>query len=265
MLVASYVGYQFGMEPINGRSEINFTLEEGKTTLNEVVVVGYEPTPASTNKASEQKEVFTVVEQQPEFPGGMGALGQYLARNIRYPTEARQNRIQGQVFVEFVITQTGTIQDLHVMKGIGGGCDEEAIRVVSQMPTWSPGKQNGTPVNVRYVLPIRFALEGQSTQPSITIHKTGDSVRVSNPSITIRGSSLLDSDRKPLFIVDGIMKESKYDLNALNPNDIESISVLKGASSTAVYGEKGADGVIIIKTKGAKKNENSQEKLEKKN
>lgn len=79
--------------------------------------------------------MFRVVEQQPEFPGGMHALGQYLAKNLRYPKEARQNRIQGKVFVQFVISSTGTVHDLRVLKGIGGGCDEEAVRVVSQMPT----------------------------------------------------------------------------------------------------------------------------------
>jgi len=113
-------------------------------------------------------EIFTVVEQQPEFPGGMAALGQYLGQSIKYPVAAQKANISGRVFVNFVVTTTGEITDVNLLKGIGFGADEEAMRVVSQMPRWKPGSQRGKAVNVRYNLPINFALEDDSEKPSKT-------------------------------------------------------------------------------------------------
>ena len=259
-LVASFIGYQSKAEPINGRSEINFTLQQGKTTLNEIVVVAYEP----AAKPEDKKEVFTIVEQQPEFPGGLHALGQYLARNIRYPAEAYRNKIQGQVLIEFVVGQTGAIRDLRVVKGIGGGCDEEAIRVASQMPAWTPGKQSGVPVDVQYVLPIKFALEKEEAFNRTPTDSARMRIGVTGTQVKLRGNSM-PWDPKPLFVLDGTVMDESYNLNTLNPNDIKEITVLKDASARAVYGEKGANGVIIITTKNAKKNENLLEKLDKKN
>ena len=116
-------------------------------------------------------EIFNVVEQQPEFPGGMAELGQYLARNIKYPAAAQKANAQGRVFVNFVVTKTGEITDVNLLKGIGFGADEEAIRVVSQMPRWTPAKQNGQIVNVRYNLPINFELEDNSGDGSDSPNK----------------------------------------------------------------------------------------------
>jgi protein TonB len=100
-----------------------------------------------------------VVEQQAEFEGGLQALGKYLNKNLRYPASARRMGIEGQVFVSFVIDKEGKISDIQVVKGISADCDKEAVRVVSSMPNWKPGKQNGRPVKSRFVLPIRFKLE----------------------------------------------------------------------------------------------------------
>ncbi|HZY81851.1 MAG TPA: TonB family protein [Cyclobacteriaceae bacterium] len=102
--------------------------------------------------------IYTVVEQAAEFPGGVGAMMKFLSQNIKYPPQARRMGIEGSVFVEFVVNATGTIQDAKVIKGIGGGCDEEALRVIGKMPVWKPGKQNGRPVRVRFVLPVKFVL-----------------------------------------------------------------------------------------------------------
>lgn len=105
-----------------------------------------------------EDQVFVAVEQMPEFEGGMAALGKYLSKSIKYPAAARNANIQGTVFVGFVVGHDGKIRDVQVLKGIGYGCDEEAIRVVSSMPAWKPGKQSGRAVSVKYSLPIRFAL-----------------------------------------------------------------------------------------------------------
>ena len=106
----------------------------------------------------EEKLTFTVVEEMPEYPGGMQAMLEFIGRNLHYPPEARDAGIQGRVFVNFTVNDDGSIQDVKVLKGIGGGCDEEAVRVVSMMQNWKPGKQKGKPVRVAYNLPIRFSL-----------------------------------------------------------------------------------------------------------
>ncbi len=106
-----------------------------------------------------EAEIFTVVEAMPEFPGGMGKLMNYLATNIKYPPLAKESGIQGRVFINFVVEPDGSISNVKVLRGIGGGCDEEAIRVVEAMPKWKPGMQRGKPVRVSYNLPVKFTLQ----------------------------------------------------------------------------------------------------------
>ncbi|HBG70154.1 MAG: hypothetical protein A2W93_10480 [Bacteroidetes bacterium GWF2_43_63] len=104
--------------------------------------------------------LFSLNEIQPEFPGGEYALFEFLARNIKYPIYARENNVQGTVFLSFVVEPDGKITNIRVVQGIGGGCDEEAIRVVSIMPSWKPGMQLNKPVRVQFTLPIRFMIGG---------------------------------------------------------------------------------------------------------
>jgi periplasmic protein TonB len=105
-----------------------------------------------------EEEIFLVVEQQPEFPGGYAALNRFLHEQIKYPNPARELNIQGTVYVSFVVEPDGSISNITLLRGIGAGCDEEAMRVVSEMPRWSPGKQRNKPVRVRFNLPVRFVL-----------------------------------------------------------------------------------------------------------
>lgn len=106
-----------------------------------------------------EEEIFLVVENQPEFPGGEVARLTYLGQNIKYPQMARESNIQGIVYVTFVVEPDGSISKVGILRGIGGGCDEEAMRVVSSMPSWKPGKQRGRPVRVRFTMPIKFTLQ----------------------------------------------------------------------------------------------------------
>ncbi len=106
-----------------------------------------------------EQHIFMVVEQMPAFPGGQGALMKYLAEHIKYPELAKESGIQGRVFINFVVEPDGSIDQVKVLRGIGGGCDEEAVRVVKSMPNWIPGKQRGKPVRVSFNLPVKFALE----------------------------------------------------------------------------------------------------------
>lgn len=114
--------------------------------------------PAETEGSGESNEVFSVVEEMPQFDGGMEALGKYLSRNMKYPASARRMGIEGSVFISFVVSKDGTISEVVVLKGINGDCDAEAVRVIGNMPPWKPGKQRGVPVNVKFVLPIKFKL-----------------------------------------------------------------------------------------------------------
>lgn len=103
-------------------------------------------------------EPLLVAEQMPEFPGGQNELFAYLGNNLKYPETAKSEGLEGRVVVSFIIEKDGSIGDVEVLKGIGGGCDEEAVRVVSNMPNWAPGVQAGEKVRVNYKLPIQFAL-----------------------------------------------------------------------------------------------------------
>ncbi|MBK7853372.1 MAG: energy transducer TonB [Bacteroidetes bacterium] len=107
----------------------------------------------------DEGKVFTVVEEMPTFPGGEEKLFEYLQRNIKYPPVARENGIQGRVYVTFVVDKDGKIKEAKVLRGIQGGCDEEALRVVRSMPDWKPGRQNGRNVQVQYNLPVNFTLK----------------------------------------------------------------------------------------------------------
>ncbi len=118
--------------------EVNYQMEEEEEPVSE--------------------EIFVIVESMPEYPGGISALYQYISDQIRYPTMAKELGIQGKVFVTFVIEPDGTVSGVAVLRGIGGGCDEEAVRVVKSLPRWKAGKQRGVPVRVRCKLPVKFTL-----------------------------------------------------------------------------------------------------------
>jgi len=102
--------------------------------------------------------LFEKVEQVPTFPGAEAGFNKFLVQNIRYPKIARDNNVQGRVIIGFVVERDGTLTDIKVVRGIGGGCDEESLRVMSLSPKWNPGLNHGKPVRVQYSIPIAFAL-----------------------------------------------------------------------------------------------------------
>lgn len=105
------------------------------------------------------QQIFTVVEKQPEFPGGTAELFKYLSKAIKYPVIAQENGIQGRVVCSFVVNRDGSIVDIQVMRGVDPSLDKEAVRVISEMPKWKPGEQRGKPVRVRFILPVQFRLQ----------------------------------------------------------------------------------------------------------
>ena len=110
-------------------------------------------------EVAEEELIFMVVESMPCFPGGDVARIKYLNENLKYPKSARESSIKGRVFVTFVVEKDGSISNVKILRGIGGGCDEEAIRVIKNMPRWIPGKQRNVPVRVQFNMPIRFVLQ----------------------------------------------------------------------------------------------------------
>lgn len=133
-----------------GTDDLNVVREHRE----EVIVEEKTPEPVDDNK------VFDVVEQKPQFPGGDAALLAYLSKNIHYPPMAAENNIQGQVLVQFVVTKTGDVGEVRVVRGKDPDLDKEAVRVVKTLPKFVPGKMNGHAVNVWYTLPVRFKLQG---------------------------------------------------------------------------------------------------------
>ena len=106
-----------------------------------------------------EQEIFQIVEEMPSFPGGEGKLLEYVATHIKYPQIARETGIQGRVFIGFVVEPDGSVSNVKLLRGIGGGCDEEAMRVIKSLPKWKPGKQRGKAVRVSYQIPVLFKLQ----------------------------------------------------------------------------------------------------------
>lgn len=143
-------------DQIEVEDDIDINVEADENTEVQEYVA---PVKVDEEEAAEETQIFMVVESMPAFPGGEPALYKYLAENIKYPQMAKESGIQGRVFVTFVVERDGSVTDVRVLRGIGGGCDEEAIRVVKNMPKWTPGKQRGKSVRVQYNLPVKFTLQ----------------------------------------------------------------------------------------------------------
>ena len=217
-------------------------------------------------------QTFSVVEQMPEYPGGMRAGLEFMARNLRYPTKAREAGKQGRVIVQFVVRKDGSLSDFKVLRPVDPWLDAEAIRVISTMPKWKPGMQEGKPVSVKFTLPVTFMLEGTNHKPKAGdndvvvvgygVQKSEESVdvptiKLHNPmdELSITGDFKIDSVGSskasrvsPLVIMDGL-EVSDDVIKKLNSKKIQSVSVLKNEAATAKYGKKGKFGVILITTK----------------
>ena len=105
-----------------------------------------------------EEEVFVVVEEQAEFPGGLDSMYAYIVKNLKYPEAAKEKGIEGRVFVSFIIEKDGSISNILIKRAIGGGCEEAAVEMIKNMPKWKPGKQKGKPVRFQFTLPIKFEL-----------------------------------------------------------------------------------------------------------
>ena len=226
-------------KPIRMKDEVQVT--------DEVVVVGYEqeevPQKEKVPQASksEKEEVFMIVEQMPEYPGGMSELMKYVARNIKYPADAVREKKQGRVIVQFTVGADGYTSDFSIMRSVSPSLDAEAIRVLANMPKWTPGMQRGKAVPVKFTVPVTFRLEKQDKAETQSIFISGNA----NSGKSIENALIIIDDKVA----------SQKEFNALNPQNIERIEVIKKEDSKAqeifrkygVFDKK--EGVIMIKTK----------------
>lgn len=259
VIVVSYIGKQtcsfvasaievknMKDKPIRMKDEVQVT--------DEVVVVGYEQEETSQKEDAPQAstlqngEVYMVVEQMPEYPGGMSELMKYIARNIKYPADAVREKKQGRVIVQFTVGTDGYTSDFKVMRSVSPSLDAEAIRVLANMPKWTPGMQRGKVVPVKYTVPVTFRLDKQDKTEATT---------PSSPTMPENVSFNKSLENVLILIDDKVASQKEF--NALNPQNIERIEVIKDANKAqeifhkyGIFDKK--EGVIMIKTKTPGKN-----------
>ena len=146
------------LEIMDNDSEVEESTIQASDDTQAAVEVKYTPVEVEEEEVEEQ-QIFQVVEEMPEFPGGMGECMKWLGKNIKYPTISQENGVQGRVIIQFVVNKDGSIVDAQVARGVDPYLDKEALRVVGQMPKWKPGKQRGKEVRVKYTLPVMFRLQ----------------------------------------------------------------------------------------------------------
>lgn len=262
VIVISFIGLQscsLVVSPAEGSSVMKAKIKmlEETTQADEIVVVGYEkPEPESASqvkwyKAEEvaknekngpesaqqpqtaaknntEEPIFTVVEEMPEYPGGMSEFMKFIAQNIKYPADALQGKVEGRVIARFVVCKDGSISDIEIMRSVSPSLDAEAVRVLKLMPKWKPGRQRGKAVPVKFTVPVTFRLEKPKTDAA-------------SPSV-----SALPKD--VAVFVDG-KRISEKEFAAINPKQIELIKVIKDKSKLGEYGVTDKNGVILIKMK----------------
>ena len=202
----------------------------------------------TTSEPQNTEEVFMVVENMPEFPGGLNACLKFLADHVAYPKEAAEKKIQGRVIVQFVVMKDGSIANARVIRSVDPLLDAEALRVIGLMPKWKPGTQRGQAVNVKFTMPITFRLDKDSTdmQPALV----GKVIEISGATKENNQKAFHFPDGKetPLVVVDG-EEISVSSLEKFSSDTFESINVFKGETAINRFGEKGKNGVLLITTK----------------
>jgi len=196
-------------------------------------------------------KVYDVVEQQPEFPGGTSGLAKWLGDNIKYPAEAAKQGIEGRVIVQFVVGIDGTVSNVKLMRPVNPLLDQEALRVVTAMPKWTPGKQDGKPVAVKYTIPVTFrqdvgAADGKAQPDGLK----GSMIKINGKVAAGPVTQSIKLEGSPYFIVDGKHVE---DISSIKPDQIDHINVYKDAKHTTdKYGDAAKNGVVEVTLKKKK-------------
>ena len=230
-----------------GRKNTTIKMGDNRTVLQ---VVETDETKAETPEAPSaegtfepvQGDVFDVVEEMPQYPGGAQALLEFLNQNVQYPEEAEKAGIQGRVIATFVVEKDGSVSNARVVKSVDPMLDAEALRVINAMPKWKPGKQNGELVRVKYTVPLSFRFDGvREAREDHICEEDGSIVEM---DVEMEKSRVV----RPLFIVDGQIMDGKK-VYSINPKTIERFYMQDGQEAVEKYGEKAKEGVVIITLK----------------
>ena len=289
VIVVSYIGLQTQQLPIEDAGNLVVWMKDDVQSMKEMTVLGdgsnrvgilngepgkkvvsVEEIPevkikevkVDETEQSPSDATFQVVEEAPEFPGGMQACMVFLAKNIKYPVSAQEAKIEGRVIVQFIVKKDGTIADPIVMRGVSPELDAEALRVVSLMPNWKPGRQRGKTVNVKYTIPIMFRLQQDEPKQeeadvvsfslkanedtSIgTIEAVKNSIRATRAIIDVDKEE--SYEEKPLVVVDGkVMGHGTELLKRIDVASIQQVYVMSSKNAVAEYGDQAKDGAIVI-------------------
>ena len=289
VIVVSYIGLQTEQLPIEGAGNLVVWMKDDVQSMKEMTVLGdgsnrvgilngepgkkvvsVEEIPevkikevkVDETEQSPSDATFQVVEEMPEFPGGMQACMVFLAKNIKYPVSAQEAKIEGRVIVQFIVKKDGTIADPIVMRGVSPELDAEALRVVSLMPNWKPGRQRGKTVNVKYTIPIMFRLQKDEPKQeeaevvSFSLKANEDTCIGAIEAVknSIRATrAIIDVDKeesyeeKPLVVVDGkVMGHGTELLKRIDVASIQQVYVMSSKNAVAEYGDQAKDGAIVI-------------------
>jgi TonB family protein len=217
-----------------------------KRRQSKPAIITFTPSNQTSTKSDTGKVfAFTSIDRQPSFPGGMDKFYQYLGKSIKYPQEAKEKKVQGKVFLSYIVEKDGRLTEIEVRRSLGSGTDEEAVRVLKASPKWIPGISNNQPVRVKYNIPITFALSKNTEEtdlnkaPVVTPHEGAQT------KISITGPN------NPIVYFDGV-RTDLTEAKKVDPNTIESIQVIKDKAARDQYGEDGKNGVILITSKKVK-------------
>lgn len=255
-------------DPLNLARQVLPTAEQAAKSPATKEAVAAPPSNVNTNSkrtvvpaspVQDKPYDFVSVEQVPNFPGGIKEFYKYLGENIKYPKEAADKKVEGKVFMQFVVEKDGSLNQIKVISGPGSGTNEEAVRVLKGSPKWNPGKMKGKPVRVMYHIPVSFALTKKSnvntqtqeaTEKTTTINgKVSNVVVVKTSGSNVQkqlGSINVKDGKEPIYIIDGVVA-TKQAMEKLSSNDIQSIHVNK--ADTDVDGKKESSGTVNIITK----------------
>ena len=193
---------------------------------------------------STDDDVYEVVEKMPKFPGGGAELMKYLSSNIKYPVEAHKAGIQGRVVVSFVVNKDGTVKDAKIVRSVDKSIDAEALRVISAMPKWQPGYQDGKAVSVRYTVPVTFRLTGESGK----VQSTGAGNDNTNVKISSGNNNVNISFKDTRYYVINGVHVDAAEVKKISADKIKEIVVLKGEKAIEKFGEQARDGAIVVTT-----------------
>jgi TonB family protein len=242
------VRYDGPQKQITKKGRKNATINMGVDKT--ILVVETDETKAETPETNTavgtfepvQGDVFDVVEEMPQYPGGPQALFEFLSNNVKYPEEAEKAGIQGRVIATFVVETDGSISQPTIVKSVDPLLDAEALRVINAMPKWKPGKQNGELVRVKYTVPLSFRFDGvREAREDHICEEDGSIVEM---DVEMEKSRVV----RPLFIVDGQIMDAK-EVYSINPKTIERFYMQDGQEAVEKYGEKAKEGVVIITLK----------------